>query len=87
MENTQKGYIVPLVMIVLLLGLAGYFLFAGEPVESPIVEQAPTTQTQAPVVPRPNPTDTGSTTDEDDGDEPIATTTASTTVDIEAGLE
>ncbi len=87
MENTQKGYIVPLVLIVLLIGLAGLFLFAGQPAEAPIANEDPVVPTPVTAVPETDPTDTGSTTDNDGSDESSATTTASTTDDIEDSSE
>lgn len=87
MENTQKGYIVPLVLIVLLLGLAGYFLYAGQPAEAPIANESPVVPTPVMAVPETDPTDTGSTTDNEGGNESSATTTASTTDDVEDSSE
>jgi hypothetical protein len=40
--KTSKGYIIPSILVVLLLILSGIFLFVQKPVESPIVDTAPT---------------------------------------------
>ena len=39
--KTQKGYILPIILIVLLLVLAGFFLFSSIPAESPVIEDTP----------------------------------------------
>lgn len=36
--HINKGYIVPVILILLLLVLAGFFIFTQEVVESPVVE-------------------------------------------------
>lgn len=38
---TKKGYIVPIILIILLLVLAGFFVFTSKPVESPVEEAQP----------------------------------------------
>lgn len=98
MYTTAKGYIVPVLLIVVLLVTAGYFVFVGAPVETP--EQLAdadtavraTTTRQTPVAPSGQSDDAaeqvGDTADmdEDVGDS-VATSTASTTLDVEADLE
>jgi hypothetical protein len=76
-----------MVLIVVLLGLAGYFLFAGPGVEAPIADEAPVQPTTTPVVRTNEPDDVATTTDDDEDDDLIATSTASTTLDVSADLE
>lgn len=99
MKPTHTGYIAPLLLVVVLLGLGGFFLFAGQGTETPVAEN--TQPTSTPTFGR-----TGSTTvtssdddvdadddsdatagDDDSDDVPAATSTASTTLDISAELE
>lgn len=82
--KTQKGYILPIILIVILLGLAGFFLFSSNPVESPVVDEAPviqatTTQTV---------TDTATNTNNEDieGEEIEDDQIASTTLDIDVSI-
>lgn len=80
-------------LIVMLLGLAGFFMFAQKPIEAPAVGEVvvPVTQ-QAPVV-EPDYTEEEEEEKEEDavgedtglGD--TSTTTASTTLELEADLE
>ncbi len=98
MYTTAKGYIVPVLLIVVLLVTAGYFVFVGAPVETP--EQLAdadtavraTTTRQTPTA-QPGQSDdesgqTGDATDTVEGDDDaVATGTASTTLEVETELE
>lgn len=81
--KTQKGYILPIILIVLLLGLAGFFLFTSQPVESPVVEDTPvmatTTTTTTSISNDINNEDIG-------GEEIVSTSTASTTIDLDVSV-
>ncbi len=72
-------------LIVVLLGLAGFFLFAV-PTKAPVVtdEVVPVVQ-QAPVVVRDDTEEDA--VGEDSGSDDMATTTASSTLELEAGLD
>ncbi len=39
--KTQKGYILPIVLIVILLTLAGFFIFSVKDQKSPVAEEMP----------------------------------------------
>lgn len=43
--HTNKGYIIPLISVIILLILAGVFLFTGKKLESPVVEEKQATST------------------------------------------
>jgi flagellar basal body-associated protein FliL len=49
--HTNKGYIIPLISVIILLILAGVFLFTGKKLDSPVVEEKPASTT--PVVEEP----------------------------------
>lgn len=82
MQQTSKGYILPMVLIVILLGLAGFFLFA-QPTKAPVVtdEAVPVAQQEPVIVP-----EEGDAVGEDSESGDTSTTTASTTLELEADL-
>jgi hypothetical protein len=92
MYTTAKGYVVPVVLVVVLLVTAGYFVFTGTPAEAPeAVTQVDTTvrattTSRTPVV-RDNEPDSATSTDGADDADAVATGTASTTIDLTAELE
>lgn len=49
--KTQKGYIIPVIAVTLLLVLAGFSLFSGKKVESPIVENIATSTSDTVITP------------------------------------
>lgn len=87
MPKTHKGYIVPFLLILVLLGFAGFVIFTGQGVELPVVAtedtQKPATSTRPAAVVTEEPDDVATTTSRT----PSATSTASTTLDISAELE
>ncbi len=86
-ETNNKGYILPMVLIVILLGLAGFFMFAV-PTKAPVATEDVPQATNVPVMI--DSTDTDDTATSTDEDESSATSTATTTedvVDVSAELE
>ncbi len=81
--KTQKGYILPIILIVLLLGLAGFFLFTSQPVESPVLDETPLVATTTPIA-----TTTISNTNNEDigGEEIIDDDMASSTIEVDASV-
>ncbi len=84
MQQTSTGYILPMVLIVILLGLAGFFLFA-QPTKAPVVtdEAVPVAQREPVIVPE---KEEGDAVGEDSESGDTSTTTASTTLELEADL-
>ena len=84
MQNTSKGYILPMVLIVILLGLAGFFVFT-QPTKVPVVtDEVVPIVLQAPVVVPDEEEVDAVGEDSESGD--TATTTASTTPELEVEL-
>jgi hypothetical protein len=76
--NTSKGYIVPVILVVLLLAIAGVFIFTQTPVESPVVDTTPTPATST----TSHTTPVATTTDSDDEDDNDAGVFSSTSVPV-----
>ena len=74
--KTQKGYILPAVLIVVLLIIAGFVTFGLEKAESPVVEQKPPVTIQKPVV-----------VDNDNSTTTATTSIATTSIEMDIGGE
>ena len=74
--HSSKGYIVPIVLILILLIVAGFFIFTQKPVESPTLDTLPV------LVATTTPSTSDLNTDDKNNleEDTIATTTATTTV-------
>lgn len=98
MPKTHKGYIVPFLLILVLLGFAGFVVFTGQGVEAPVVADE---GRQAGEIPDQARDDDDARQDDSSGDSSdqggdtatttsgtlVATSTASTTLDVSAELE
>jgi hypothetical protein len=75
--HSSKGYIVPVVLILILLIVAGFFIFTQKPIESPALETLPI------LVATTTPSIVSTSTPESEQEDDVsATTTSSTTVDV-----
>lgn len=83
--KTQNGYIVPVILVVLLLVLAGFFLFSGKYAESPTIESPVATSTPSATT-SPVSTSTADLSDEEEG-EPATTSSTTLNATITSEIE
>lgn len=75
--KTQKGYVIPAVLIVILLIIAGFVTFGMEQAKAPTIDETPLSAEPTPVILK-SPSENSTTT---------ATTTATTSIEMDIGGE